>query len=122
MNIATATNATNRSNAVIRENRFASSAAVGMLIIVTAAILLTAVAGSDSAAQTIGMLVILALPVSLFALSLAKERLRFAAKSGASEHVASAAQTKSAAEKSDSYFPSWVGSSAYTAACAGESD
>ena len=116
------TNATNPSNAVIREDRFASSAVIGMLVIVTAAILLTAVAGSDSAAQTIGMLVILALPATLFALSLAKEKLRFAAKSAASEHVASAAQTKSAAEKSDSYFPSWLGSSAYSAACAGESD
>jgi hypothetical protein len=122
MNTTTITNATNPSNAVIREDRFASSAAIGMLVIVTAAMILTAVAGSGSAAQTIGTLVILALPASLFALSLAKQRLRLAAKIAASEHVASAAQTKSAAEKSDNYFPSWLGSSAYSAACAGESD
>ncbi len=96
--------------------RFASSATIGMLVIVTAAMILTAIAGSGSAAQTIGMLVILALPASLFALSLAKEKSRFAATR------TSVAQAQSATEKSGDYFPSWLGSPAYSAACASESD
>ena len=125
MNTATVTNATNianPANSARPEERFASSATIGMLVIVTAAMILTAVAGSGSTAQTIGTLVILALPASLFVLSLAKEKSRYAATSASSERVASAAQAKSATEKSDNYFPSWLGSPAYSAACAGEND
>ena len=123
MNIATnATNNASFTNTALPEQRFASSATIGMLVIVTAAMILTAVAGSGSAAQTIGTLVILALPASLFALSLAKEKSRFVATSASSERVASLAHAKFAGEKSDNYFPSWLGSPAYSAACAGESD
>ena len=126
MNTATVINSASITNSAIAAKRpaerFASSATIGMLIIVTAAMILTAVAGSGSAAQTIGMLVILALPASLFVLSLAREKSRFAATNVTSERTASVAQAKSAAEKSDNYFPSWLGSSAYSAACANESD
>ena len=117
MNTATITNSTNTANTTHSEERLASSATVGMLGIVTAAMLLTAVAGSGD------MLMVLALPASLFALSLAKEKSRFAARDASNDHATvSAVQTKSSAEKSDSYFPSWLGSSAYSAACAGKSD
>src|SRR5664279_1381506 len=91
-------------SSALPEKEFVSSATFGMLVIVTTLVLVTAIAGSS-----ISTLMILALPVTLFVLSLTNEQSRLEAS-----HNAAAAATRSgeveAGAQAETYFPSWLGS------------
>jgi len=107
-------------SSALPEKEFVSSATFGMLAIVTTLVLVTAIAGSS-----ISTLMILALPVTLFVLSLTNEQSRLETRQNARRNAAAAATRSSEVEagaQAETYFPSWLGSKAYSAACAAEQD
>jgi hypothetical protein len=101
------------------EERFVSSATFDMLAIVTAAIVLTAIAGSGNAGQNVNMLIVLALPVALFALSLSEEKSRLTPRNLGRYSAALIIRSSTSEPKADTYSPSWPGGLAYTVACRG---
>lgn len=101
------------SNFPVLEKRFVSSVTSSMLFILAGLVVLTVVVSSENAALNISVLLALAWPVSLFVLSLPSVKTKRKAKT---EVSASAAHTNN--ENSSEYFPSWLGSKAYNAACA----
>lgn len=84
-----------------------------MLFILAGLVVLTVVVSSENAALNISALLVLVWPVSLFVLSLPSVKSQRKTKT---EVSASAAH--SSKEESGEYFPSWLGSKAYNAACA----
>ena len=97
----------------VLEKRFVSSVTSSMLFILAGLVVLTVVVSSENATLNVGALLVLAWPVSLFILSLPSVKAKRKAKTEAST---SAAHTNN--EYSGEYFPSWLGSKAYNAACA----
>ena len=109
-------------SSALPEKQYVSSATFGMLAIVTTLVLVTAIAGSS-----VSTLIILALPVTLFALSLTNEQSRLEIRKNArrnAHHNAAVFTARSseaeAGAQAEAYFPSWLGSKAYSAACAAE--
>lgn len=105
--------ATSNLNLPILEKRFVSSVTSSMLFVLAGLVVLTVVVSSENAALNISALLVLAWPVSLFVLSLPGVKNKRKTKTAASK---SAAHTNN--ENSGEYFPSWLGSKAYNAACA----
>jgi c-di-AMP phosphodiesterase-like protein len=107
-------------SSALPEKEFVSSATFGMLAIVTVLVFATAVAGSS-----VSTLMILALPVTLFVLSLTNEQARLETRQNARRNAAATATRTSEVEdgvQAETYFPSWLGSKAYATACAAEQD
>ena len=99
-------------NFPVLEKRFVTSVMSSMLFILAGLVVLTVVVSSENAALNVSALLVLAWPVSLFFLSLPSVKNKREAKNVASK---SAAHTNN--ENSGEYFPSWLGSKAYNAAC-----
>ena len=97
----------------VLEKRFVSSVTSSMLFILAGLVVLTVVVSSENAALNISALLVLAWPVSLFVLSLPSVKSQRKTKT---EVSASAAHSNKG--ESGEYFPSWLGSKAYNAACA----
>jgi hypothetical protein len=100
-------------NFPVLEKRFVWSVTSSMLSILAGLVVLTVVMSIGNAALNFSALLILAWPVSLLFLSLPSVKNKRNAKTEAST---SAAPTNN--ENSGEYFPSWLGSKAYNAACA----
>ena len=99
-------------NFPVLEKRFVSSVTSSMLFVLAGLVVLTVVVSSENATLNISALLVLAWPVSLFILSLPGVKNKRNAKAAAST---SALHTNK--EDSGEYFPSWLGSKAYKAAC-----
>jgi len=107
-------------SSALPEKEFVSSATFGMLAIVTVLVFATAIAGNS-----VSTMMILALPVTLFVLSLTNEQARLETRQNARRNMTAPATRSSevkAGAPTETYFPSWLGSKAYSAACAAEQD
>lgn len=96
----------------VLETRFVSSVMSSMLFILAGLVVFTVVVSTENAALNVSALLVLAWPVSLFILSLPGVK----SKRNAKAEISASAHTNK--EDSGEYFPSWLGSKAYNAACA----
>jgi len=94
------------------EKRFVSSVTSSMLFVLAGLAVLAVVVSSENATLNVSALLVLAWPLSLFVLALPGVKNKRNAKAAASKSAVHANK-----EDSGEYFPSWLGSKAYKAAC-----